>query len=635
MKMPQRVRLFLVAPFLAAVVSIAVTTSARAQTSPEVGTGGLTLTSRSVQTTDSFELGLQLPGVVENDDVLIVAVHERVNDRAQFRATLTGDLNRLGLATKLNRVFAVAELQPTIRGSVVLEIDRLSIAENLSKPGVYPVSIELRTAQQEPLGQLVTHLVRIVDETPAPTRVALALLMDIAPDDPLRRREIVDDEPTAGWIDLLIDNPELPFTVQPTPWLFDEYRTDPRMRQLITRLETAEVIAAPYVPLDEVSLSEAGLGDRVEELFERGVETTADVLGSAPITTRWLSQTEPTANQAALWHARGVREAVVSGEQLYDAPAEIATETGSIKAIVTPSWFSEADPAPANRILAAHHLLAELAVIAFTNDVDTSSVMIFGNGSPFNRQFMDEFLRGIEVSEVIRPVTLSEAVAVPQLVESGSPMVIEAADVSTEPLAGDLPLYRKAMSNLESYRSMISDADTHWVYDAVSERLLLSLGSGVTGERRNGVARQAIDKIGVETGSVEAPPLGGVNLTSRTATAPFSFRNTAAYPLRVEVRFIAHKARFLDFDDGETTTIVLEPGVTNENFRVRALSAGSFPLRIEMFSPDGALELRTVDLTMRSTVPSGVGIALTISAIVVLVVWWGRDLIRGRRRVAA
>jgi len=633
MTSPRRVSLLVAAAFMVALSAVQAVPSAAAQTAPEVGTGGLSLISRSVQTTDSFELGLQLPGVVEDDDVLIIAVHEKVVDRAQFRATLTGDLDRLGLATKLNRIFAVAELQPTIRGSVVLEIDRLSIAENLSEPGVYPVSIELRTASQEPLGQLVTHLVRIVDEVPDPTRVALTLLMDIAPNDPLRRREIVDDEPTAGWIDLLTDNPELPFTVQPTPWLFDEYRTDPRMRRLISRLGTAEVIAAPYVPLDEVTLSEAGLGDRVGELFERGIQTVTDVLGSAPITTRWLSQAEPTDDQAALWHARGVREVVVPGEQLHDGPAEIATDVGSIKALVAPSWFSDADPD--DTVLAAHHLLAELAVIALTNDVDTSSVMVFGNGAPFNRQFMDELLRGFEGSAVIRPVTLSEAVAVPQLVEAGSPMVIDTADVPTEPLAGDLPLYQQAVSYLESYRSMISDADTHWVYDDVSERLLLSLGSGVSGERRDGIARQAIDKIGVETGAVEAPPLGGVSLTSRTATAPFSFRNTAAYPLRVEVRFIADKARFLDFDDEETTTIVLEPGVTNENFRVEALSAGSFPLRIEMFSPDGALELRTVDLTMRSTVPSGVGVALTIGAIIVLVAWWGRDLIRGRRRVTA
>ena len=216
----------------------------------------------------------------------------------------------------------------------------------------------------------------------------------------------------------------------------------------------------------------------------------------------------------------------------------------------------------------------------------------------------------------------------------GQPIELDAARASYEELSGDVQLYLDAVSTLESYRSMIQDEDTHLVYDDVRDQLLVSLGAGITGTVRDTEARRAKDKVRAEIAAIEPPPLGGVSLTSREATAPFSFRNTNDYPMRVEVRFISDKALFVDFDDGETTTIVLEPGITTKEFRVQALSAGSFPLRIEMFSPDGALELGGVDLTIRSTVPSFVGVALTIGAILVLVIWWARSLLRSRRRVA-
>ena len=421
---------------------------------------------------------------------------------------------------------------------------------------------------------------------------------------------------------------------QPTPWLLDEFNTDPRMRRFINRLDTAEVIASPYVPIDLRALELAGVIERADALYARGVETLTTVLGSEPITTRFLSRSEPTLSEARLLHTRGVRDLVARADRVdIDGPVEIQTGEGTLRALTVPSWFSDASPD--DPVLGAHHLLAELAVMAIATDHETSAVVLFGTDTPFDDTFIDELLAGLTASSVIDPVSLSEAAAVPQLVNGiGLPISLAPPDGDDTTLPGDLALYLEAVDDLSSYRSMISDEDTHHVYDELNDRLLIGLGRGVSATDRNILARSTIAQVRVETGAVEAPPLRGVNLTSRQATAPFSFRNNASYPLRVEVRFLADKARFVDFDDGETTTLVLEPGITNWEFRVQALAAGSFPLRIEMFSPDGALELDAVDLTMRSTVPSGVGVALTIGAVVVLVAWWGRDLLRGRRVAA-
>lgn len=594
-------------------------------------TGGLRLLARTVETTDEFVLGLQLPGVVDEDDIVVLAVHRPVADRAEFRTSLDGE--DLG-APLIRRVTAVSQLSPTIRGSVRLEIDRDTVAATLPDDGVYPVSVELRAADQTTIGRLITHLVRVGTPLPTPVRVALSLVMDVAPE-VAPTGNIAEGDPTARWIDTLVARPELPFTVQPTPLLLEQFRSDPRVRRFIARLASAEVVAAPYVPIDARGLELAGLGDRADALFARGVASLTDLLGREPITTRWLSTDEPEPAELRLWYERGVRDVVIALDRVdLAAPVEVVSDTGQLRALVAPSWFSATDPADA--VLGAHHVLAELAVMALTEPVDAATVLLFDTEQPFDQTYIDELLDGLAGSGVIDPVSLSTAVSVPQLVDrSGRPAVIAPDGEPSERIAGDLALYLGAVSTLQSYRSMINEEDTSRLHDDLAERLLLALGRGISGPQRDAVARATIAAVQVEIAAVEPPPLGGVSLTSREATAPFAFRNTADYPLRVEVRFLADKARFLDFDDGETTTIVLAPGITTREFRVQALSAGSFPLRIEMFSPDGRLELGAVDLTMRSTVPSGVGVALTVGAVIVLVAWWGRDLLRGRRRAVA
>jgi len=613
-----------------AALALSVPPSAAAQNVVDApGTGGLVLLTRSLQTTDSFELEVQLPGVIQDDDLLVVAVYPKVTNRQAFRATLAG--RRLGTPID-TRITALSQLNANIRGRVRLSVGAETIQALLVEPGVYPVTVELRTSEQLRLGRLITHLVRVVEPISNPTKVALALVMEVRPQRSLATQEIVDDDTTAQWMDLLIERTDLPVTVQPSPFLFDQFQTDPRMRAFVERLATAEVIAGPYVPVNELSLDLAGLEDRATELFARGAIKLADAVGSDPITTRWLSRTEPDQDTADLWHDRGVRDVVVAdGRGDLDGPVEITTSQGTLRTLVSPGWFGDADPM--NTTLGAHQLLAELAVIAMTSDHETSSVLLFDSGAPFNRRFMDELIDGIMMSQTIEPVSLSEAMAVPQLVNNAAqPVSLRSIQPRTQTPNDDFQLYLRAVAELESYRSMIGDEDSSRVYDIVNENLLLSLGTGITDAQRDIAASAAIDKIRAEVERVDPPPIGGVSLTSREATAPFSFRNRNDYPLRVEVRFLADKARFVDFDDGETTTIVLEPGITTKEFRVQALAAGSFPLRIEMFSPDGALALGAVDLTMRSTAPSFVGVAVTGVAAFVLVVWWGRDLIRGRRR---
>ncbi len=53
-----------------------------------------------------------------------------------------------------------------------------------------------------------------------------------------------------------------------------------------------------------------------------------------------------------------------------------------------------------------------------------------------------------------------------------------------------------------------------------------------------------------------------------------------------------------------------------------ARASGAFPLRITVTSPDGVLTVARARVTVRSTAVSGVGVVLSVGALLVLVVWW-------------
>ena len=70
---------------------------------------------------------------------------------------------------------------------------------------------------------------------------------------------------------------------------------------------------------------------------------------------------------------------------------------------------------------------------------------------------------------------------------------------------------------------------------------------------------------------------------------------------------------------------------TTERFEVVARTSGAFPLRITLESPDGNLVIGRARLTVRSTAASRVSLAVSASALLFLIVWWGRHIVRGRR----
>ncbi len=88
----------------------------------------------------------------------------------------------------------------------------------------------------------------------------------------------------------------------------------------------------------------------------------------------------------------------------------------------------------------------------------------------------------------------------------------------------------------------------------------------------------------------------------------------------------------LVFPDGTDRDLRLEPGKNSTvRIAVETRSSGTFPMFMTVTTA-GGLPIQTSEVTVRSSFVSGVGVFLTVGAIVFLVVWWGWDIRRRRRR---
>jgi hypothetical protein len=121
-----------------------------------------------------------------------------------------------------------------------------------------------------------------------------------------------------------------------------------------------------------------------------------------------------------------------------------------------------------------------------------------------------------------------------------------------------------------------------------------------------------------------------LTLTARRATLPLSFQNdTKRAGIHVRVHLDSPK---LIFPDGPNVLLDLPIGHYTKAIHVEARASGTFTLTVTLESADGSVQLGPpTRVTIRSAVFSGIGIGLTIGALLFLAGWWGNHFRRSRR----
>jgi hypothetical protein len=606
----------------------ATSTNAAAQSSDQMS---IITQSFSAELGESIDLKIQLPNLLPSDNQLIITLHEPVLNEQAFLFSTTGE--KLG-GVLSSATSNISELEISEDGltNITLQIteDKEPFDQYLVqavRPGVYPISLELRTNSQELVDGIISHLIRVpsnADET-EPLEVILIDSLDIEASKSFDKSE-------TPWLTTLYKHQQVPISLVAPPKLLEDFQDTQTFKLWEQNNQSHELIRSSFVPIDEALLTNAGLGTEASLLIEKGLETLISI-GSVAPSTLWIETNATDVSQFDTRWARGIRHAVLSSKSLVATdnlnprqPVEIRSQNSLMTALI----FDDLAPRQLKDSphSAAHRTLSHLATIAFTQE-SPKFVTLDISPDEADSTFTDYLLEGIASLFFIEPLLASEAMGKPLAVTAaGVPLQYQMKDKASA-IRPDFSVYRKAKTHLSAYRSMIRDEDAT-DHDNFSQELLYSLSDDLKELEQQTIWRRIIDYVRQRSSLLDAPPEETVQMTSRSAAVPFSFQNRSKTALRVELRIISEKITVEDFDDGETTTLVLEPGITTHRFNLRSLSSGSFPIKIELLSPNGSLVLSETQSVIRATAPTGVGLALTLGAALFLAIWWIADSRRRR-----
>lgn len=616
----------------------------------QVGSIELVSQTATVPRRGTFELVVRTDGLPA-DGFLELVLHGRVRSRSELAASMEGN----GLRTQVYRATtAISALPAAADGSRRLTLSlnpAVAGGIDVSAPGAYPVEVRALDVGRGEITTLITHLLvepDARDESP-PLAVAVVAAVDappaVQPDGATTRLDLAAGD-AAELLAVLAEHEDVPVTLAIRPETVDELAaaSDPEHTAVLDALPGVaagrSVLALPYVDVSPDALVRAGIGTQLEEQLEHGRQLLADVLRVEPSGTTWLAGDDLGHEGLVALADVGVRHVVVDPEQVEPLRSGVLSLSLAQSFLIEedldpPIDAISLDPEIIDRIgtsaspgLETSRLLAELAVLWFEQPGIDRGVVLPIDPS-VRAEVVDAVLTALDGREIFDAVTLDDLfAAVSPLRQPGGGLVDRALrPVRPTPIdrrvARDL---REARARLASFESLLGPDSPR--AEPVAAQLLLSTAAELSHDEQRAhlqAARAAIDEV---VGAISAPNRETITLTAREGTIPLTVRNDAGVPVDVVVRMRSAK---LEFPSGDNIPVTLTGETTRLDIDVLARASGSFPLEVEVTSPDGAITLATVSFSVQSTAVSGVGVVLSAGAALFLMVWWARHWRRTRR----
>jgi hypothetical protein len=606
----------------------------------------------------AFDVRLAVDGVEAADQLdLEVTVHTRVRSRSEFSRTLEGALLGGSLAE------AVVPVSPDTAGGVGVRfaqpgaVGAPGTAMEELEPGVYPVSIRLRQRNGPVVDDLTTHLVRSHDDPGLPPLSIGVVVPFSAPPALQPDGTTVVPEPLVEQLAAVadaIDVTAAPVTLVPTPETVDalgRLERDDVLDALRRSVGAGtQLVARPYVELTPATLTEPRLAGEVAAQRLRGVAAVRDTLGAFPDPGLWVAAGPVDAAIARDFDALGVEQLVVTERSLEPlAPAATRGRT-LLNPFLVEDGAGEPFPAVAadaeltryftdgdDQVLAAHHLLADLAVLyGDFPGLRRGTVVMPPAGWEPDGPFLRTVVEGLASNPTMLPVPVDRLLDEVPLLRSPTDDRPVTRTLLTEPSgrvdvsAVSVADERAALAALGRMTDPGSPALAR-----LDQLLLVSQASPLSAAERRRYISAVEARVDGFVGGVSILRQGAYRLTAREGTIPVTLRNANDVPIDVELRLASDKIEFDDAAEDEAgflaVPLTLEPGNTFVAVDVMARTSGDFPLELEVTSPDGTLTLDSFSVAVRSTVASGVGVALSIGAGLFLLVWWARHWRSTRR----
>ena len=606
----------------------------------------------------AFALRLRAENVPAGS-TLALTLHDRLQSRTAFDESVKG--GNLGATRRLDRI-PFDDLATDASGAKVV----LLTTPGLSGGGVYPLEVDVRGPDDQPVAGFVTHEV-VADVAPdgsltvgRPLSVAWVWPLQAEPaylpsgqPDPTVVAELQSDGRLGRQATALAGTPGLPVTLVPSPETLDAWQAltakVPSLAAGVTALRAAaahsQVLAGPFVPLDRPAIIASGLAGVLPDEQGRGVLSLEAFFGTQLDPSVALPGALDNGSLQLLENAN-VRRLVVQDSQLVPVtekytpahpyvlqavPGDDATNaTVAVGDSGLESFLTGDDP-PALR---AAHLLAGLALVAGEQPSIARGVTLVNpeRWDP-DPAFLAAMTTGLQGNPLIAPRTVTDLLTqVPVATDDTEDTVVRQLAPYRAPAAPlTLAQYQAGQAQLTSVRNLVGVADPRSLAGG------RALASSVTSMWQNPVGRRKASALvaGISTSvqaylqQIEIAPQSTVTLTSSTADIPITMKNNGDSDITVRVTLESDR---LLFPEGSQREVVLAAGKnTTVRIPVETRSAGTSRATVTVTAA-GLPVGQPVQINVKSSFVSGVGLFLTIGAIVFLAVWWGWDIHRRRKK---
>ncbi|MDQ2754264.1 MAG: DUF6049 family protein [Actinomycetota bacterium] len=635
----------------------------------------LTLLSQSawVHPGDAYRLHLRVgnPAI----DKLQVTVYSRLTARAYFDQSLAGKMR--GGSIYRTAPLLIAKLTADPAGGVDVDLPVNAPATTTGIPtfgarsdtsGVYPVQVTSFDANGIAVGSVLTTYLVFSAASSEVTKLSVALTVPfhsaptLGADKHPARLDVADSDRLAALTAALSRTPSVPLSFDVTPQTVESLASGtPAQRATVATLANVvdtphnQLLAEPYVHIPLGVLDAAGLDDEVTAQLSAGRSVLDAALHQAPQPTTWVTNEALDAVTLNALTARGTTRLVVPDHTLTALSTNLRQSTFGRPAMLTAKSGAQVTAFGADdglvgdfvtggdQVLAANHLLAELAMIQLEQPSETRGVAILppAGWSP-DPTFLATVLSGLGGNPLLSPVSVDSLFsAVPPSTASHPPVnrglvptkvpTVDAAAVNG---------WRNARQQLTGFRAIVPS--TGRLGDSLAQQLLVSESTDLDGVQRQAVLATVTGTIRQVERRISLPGPASITLTARNGNVPLTVLSDPSLVAQVQLRLISQKLIFRPFrapgarcDVPAPTVLACQLSLTSQSTTlkvpVETRTSGVFSLAVSVLSPDGSVTLATARNTVRSTVFSGVGVILIVVAGLSLALWWFGNARHGRR----
>lgn len=603
---------------------------------------------------------------------VVVTVHRRVRTVSQFLVTSSG--GDPGPVIGLDGPSIVPGDGRT-QDTVPIELRFGPVSPNcprcipLENNGVYPVNVELRkTSTDDVIDRFTTHVIRNTATVPPRPRLKLAIVVPVhLPPATKGAKRLLVTRSFVERIEAMAGRPLVPLSVAPTPETIEALvnrADDPLLDQLRDSLAGREIIGGPYVrwaaasvanPLlaaefaQQEVLGNAVLRNALQLEPLRGVVIAGDGIPDADTLDR--TRTGIIIAEDSDVSVDGTPVNAARGPVLFDAGATTGKTTAARTAFILDASIENELSRPRDpvrrggeNVLIAQHVLAHVAMLAMpttpatpttpTGATNDAGGLVIQIPETTAQATLDALLGGLGTTNpIVEPVTLGELAKLPAqrrtdgvVIVTPRPRRYSAPDAEA---TADVATASTMRRRLDGYASLFVEKVPD--LSATTRRLARTLASDLSRSNRRALLARSAAEINGLLAQVRLSQPDQITVTARQANIPVGVINTTGEHIRVNLAVRSSSVRLRDSGvvvDAIGTTEIRQPidvtgrvGQTTVAIETRGPGTFSFIARL---TTDTDLPLASERYRLRSTAISGLGGALTVGALLVLLAWWIR-----------